>query len=263
MKILNDIIKQNIGKMYSAYDEQKVILTYLTKIQHKKIVVDIAAQDGVNMSNTYSLYRAGYSGLAVECNSKFFASLAKSYKRLDQVMLSKLYVYPENVVQLLEAYQIPYDFGFLNFDIDGYDHFVLNQLLTQYRPSLICVEINEKIPYPIKFTVKYSRDYVWDRSHFYGQSIAQLYILCERYNYDLVELHYNNAFLIPAEQNKLFPSLQPGEAYKKGYKCQPDRTQKFPWNKDMDAALDLSPDKALAFINDYFSKYEGQYEVSI
>lgn len=31
----------------------------------------------------------------------------------------------------------------------------------------------------------------------------------------------------------------------------------------MDAALDLSPDKALAFINDYFSKYEGQYEVSI
>lgn len=258
-------LKKGISKKrgYSGLEEESIILGYLNQLEHKKIAVDIAAQNGINMSNTYSLYKAGYTGLAVECDSKFFASLANSYKDFENVMLSKIYVYPENVIQLLEAHQIPYDFGFLSFDIDGYDHFVLNELLAKYRPSLICAEINEKIPYPIKFTVKYDRAHVWDKTHFYGQSISQLYILCEKYNYDLVDLHYNNAFLIAKEKNNKFLKLHPETAYLNGYKNQSDRLQKFPWNKDLDAALHMPPQEALKFMNDYFKNYVGKYEASI
>jgi hypothetical protein len=63
-------------------------------------------------------------------------------------------VTPNNVVSLLLANDTPKEFAFLNLDLDGYDYFVLEQILTHYRPKLICKEINEKIPPPIKFSVK-------------------------------------------------------------------------------------------------------------
>lgn len=263
--MLKDKIKKalNLKKAYSNLGEEAVVNKYLAALEHKEVVVDIAAHDGVFMSNTYNLYKAGYGGLAVECDNIKFASLANSYKNFDKVMLSKAYVYPDNVVSLLEGYEIPVDFGFLNFDIDGYDYFVLHELLKKYRPTLICAEINEKIPYPIKFTVKYDRNYIWDVNHFYGQSISQLYALCENYDYDLIELHYNNAFLVPKERNTLFPSLHPEEAYLSGYVKKADRQQMFPHNKDVDVLLKMQPQEALNFIKEYFKRYDGKYEASL
>ncbi|GEO04626.1 hypothetical protein AAE02nite_22900 [Adhaeribacter aerolatus] len=248
---------------FSNLGEEAIISDFLKQLDHKKIAVDIAANDGVFMSNTYHLYNSGYGGLAVECDDKAFASLAHSYMNFKNVSLSKAYVYPDNVVNLLQGYEIPYDFGFLSFDIDGYDYYVLKALLQTYRPTLICAEINEKIPYPLKFTVKYSRDYVWEANHFYGQSIGQLYLLCEEFDYDLIQVHYNNAFLVPKEKNKSFKKLEPGQAYQEGYVNKPDRTTKFPYNKDVDALLDMSPEKALDFINEYFKQYKGKYEAHL
>ncbi|MDB5261415.1 MAG: hypothetical protein JWQ14_696 [Adhaeribacter sp.] len=250
-------------KGFSNLGEEEIIKRFLNQLDHKKIAVDIAANDGIFMSNTYHLYKDGYGGLAVECDNKAFASLANSYKNFDNVLLSKAFVYPDNVVKLLEGYEIPYDFGFLSFDIDGYDYFVMKELLQKYRPTLICAEINEKIPFPIKFTVKYSRDYVWGVNHFFGQSISQLHLLCEEFHYDLVEVYYNNAFLVPKEKNKNFKKLEPGEAYRDGYINKPDRAAKFPYNKDVDVLLTMPPEKALDFIHDYFKKYKGKYEATL
>jgi len=258
---LKKLIKGKKG--YSNLGEESIIKDFLNQLDHKKIAVDIAANDGIFMSNTYHLYNSGYGGLAVECDNKAFASLANSYKKFENVLLSKAFVYPHNVVKLLEGYEIPYDFGFLSFDIDGYDYFVLKEMLQKYRPTLICAEINEKIPYPIKFTVKYSRDYVWGVNHFFGQSISQLHLLCDEFDYDLVELYYNNAFLVSKEKNKNLKKLEPGQAYREGYINKPDRTSKFPYNKDVDALLDMTPDKALEFINDYFKQYKGKYEAHV
>ena len=36
--------------------------------------------------------------------------------------------------------------GFLDLDIDGYDYFVLETLLSKHKPKLISCETNEKIP---------------------------------------------------------------------------------------------------------------------
>ncbi|WP_026464822.1 FkbM family methyltransferase [Adhaeribacter aquaticus] len=248
---------------FSNLGEEIIIKKFLNQLDHKKIAVDIAANDGIFMSNTYQLYKDGYGGLAVECDNTAFASLSNSYKKFDKVFLSKAYIYPENVVSLLEGYEIPADFGFLSFDIDGYDYFVMKELLKKFRPSLICVEINEKIPYPIKFTIKYNRDYVWGVNHFFGQSIGQVELLCKEYNYDLVEVYYNNAFLIPTEKNKNFNKLEPGQAYLDGYVNKPDRTSKFPYNKDVDALLNMKSEEALIFIKKYFESYEGKYELSL
>jgi len=250
-------------RTYSNLDEQRIIWDYLTELDvREKYCVDIAASDGVTMSNTYSLYEAGYGGLAVECDPGRFRSLAQHFERFPKVTLARCPVTPENVRALLAANETPLDFGFLNLDIDGYDHYVLKALLDSYRPSLICVEINEKIPPPLKFTVKWDPHYEWKTDHFYGQSISKLNELCEQFRYSLVELHYNNAFLIPSELTER-PSLSPEQAYREGYLEKPDRQEKFPWNANVETALTLPPEQALAFFTEFFRPYEGQYELSL
>lgn len=257
------IINKQKTIKYSHLDEESIIDKYLSQLNlENEYCVDIAASDGVIMSNTYFLFKRGWSGLAVEYNSEKFAKLANQYSIFENINISKCLVTPENVIPLLEAHQVPKKFSFLNLDIDGYDYFILEQILSSFRPSIICVEINEKIPPPLKFTVQWNPNYVWENNHFYGQSICQLNILCNKYEYALVELHYNNAFLIPKEIS-FSPPLTPEEAYKKGYLERSDRKEKFPWNADIEKIYSLSSEDALNYVNNFFAKYKGKFDCSI
>jgi hypothetical protein len=254
---------QKDSNVFSHLDEQVLISKYISELTiENRICVDIAASDGVTMSNTYPLFRNGWSGLAVEYDNRKFASLAHTYSTFSGVNLAKCKVTPENAVLLLKANQLPPKIGFLSLDIDGYDHFVLEQILSEFHPQLICVEVNEKIPPPIKFSVKWNPNYFWRMDHFYGQSISQLYTLCLRFQYSLVELHYNNAFLIPSESNP-YPPLTPELAYEEGYRNRLDRKEKFPWNADMEILLSLPPKQGVAFVNQYFSNRDGEFICSL
>lgn len=223
--------------------------------------VDVAACDGVTKSNTLGLYETGWRGLAVEGNPERFARLARAYVELEQVALVRAWITPASICAILEAGGVPERPEFLNLDLDSYDHFVLDALLERYRPHLVCAEINEKIPPPIRFTVTYDPEHVWQLDHFYGQSIAKLHELCERRGYALVRLHYNNAFLVPVEHG--LPGLAPEEAYRAGYLDRPDRLEVFPWNADMEQLHAFGPADQLAFLRAKFAAYEGRYELDV
>ncbi len=260
-KIGYEIIKTDYKiddrKIYS--EDQRVISTFLHTLPLKNnYCVDIGASDGIISSNTLCLFKDKWSGIAVEFDSEKFARLAATYKRFKQVNLLKTKVSPDNVVHILKSCSVPDQFAFLNLDIDGYDHYVLDQLLSQYRPMLINAEINEKIPPPIKFTVTYSPAYQYRADHFFGQSISQLYELCKSHQYSIVELYYSNVLLIPNELNTN-QSLTPEEAYDAGYRGRPDRKSKFPWNEDVEELLHVAPSEGVYFINRLFEKYKGAY----
>jgi hypothetical protein len=251
------------GSQFSHLDEENLIKKYLAEAHiDQGFCVDIAASDGITMSNTYALYKAQWSGLAVECDPWKFSMLATRYTEFPRVRLAKCMVTPENILALLDAFSTPARFDFLNLDIDGYDFFVLREILSRFRPSLICTEINEKIPPPVKFTVRWDPNYCWSNDHFYGQSISMLHQLCVEHSYSLVELHYNNAFLVPAESSSCRP-LGPEEVYREGYLEMPDRREKFPWNANVEEVLHLPPEQALAYLNTFFKKYSGMYDISL
>lgn len=224
-------------------------------------VVDIAACDGVTNSNSLALYSAGWPGLALEGDPRSFELLARVHRRSPDVRLARLWVTPGNVVQILRAYSVPEDFAVLSLDIDGYDHFVLAALLDEYRPAVICAEINEIFPPPIKFTVRYDPNYVWAEDHFFGQSLSKLYELGEAHGYSIAELYYNNAFLVRGEVTDRV-ALTPETAYATGYLERPDRKERFPWNGDVEEIHSLDPEGKIAFIESYFAKYSGRYELS-
>ena len=245
---------------YSNFNEQKIIRSLLGVLPLKnKFCVDVAAGDGLYMSNTYQLFSSGWAGVAVEFDPRSFAKLARRYMGFPEVQLFKTKVTPSNVVNLLRTADAPRDLAFLSLDIDGYDHFVMDALLASFRPFLICAEINEKIPPPIRFTVKFDPGYQWHEDHFYGQSLSMLETLAKKWKYALVGLEYNNAFLVPQEHAKKFKQLSAGEAYQKGYLGKKDRLQKMPWNKDMEDLQKMEPAQAIRVLRKRFKKYEGQY----
>lgn len=243
---------------YSHTGEEKVIQKYLKYCKKNNICVDIAASDGTTQSNTLALYEKGWGGIAVEYDASRFKILASHYKKFPEVTLIRAKVIPKNVVSILDASLLPVDFTFFNLDIDSYDYFVLDQVLSKYRPQLICTEINEKIPTPIEFSVKYSPEHFWHGDHFYGQSISQLYKLCLKYKYKLVELNYANAFIMPIEI-KGPKSLTPEEAYSLGYANKINRKEKFAYNADMEVLQSMTKSQGLEFLQSKFRKYRGSY----
>jgi hypothetical protein len=253
-----EVIRTHLSKDGSNFGEAEIIADLVAEIGPKQVAVDIGAYDGYSMSNTLRLFIKGWSGLAIECAPDMFAKLSVRYQTFPKVSLAKLRVTPDNIVPLLRTYNVPLDFGFLSLDIDSFDYFVLDRLLEAYRPALICTEINEKVPPPIRFAVTFNDDYSCERGDFYGMSISMLEMAAKRHRYVIVALEYNNAFLIPAEISPV-PSLTASEAYDRGYKNRPDRLTKLPWNAGMECVHKLPLPEALKFIRERFSKYEGLY----
>lgn len=171
-------------------------------------------------------------------------------------------VTPENIVNLIKEKTSKTDPKLLDIDIDGYDYYVLHSLLLNYSPSLIIAEINEKIPVPIKFTVKYDKDYWWDGSHFYGMSLSKAYEVFEKFDYDVINLTYNNVFAVKKEKNPGLKSYGEEELYNTFYK-NADWKNYYYYNKDVEHFLYLEKKELLDSINEFYKKHNGKYELYI
>ena len=207
------------------------------------------------MSNSFNLFRAGWTGLAIELDEHRFGELKKLHRRRS-IDVTQAKVTPGNVNAILRASGIPRDFGVLSLDIDGYDFYVLEEILAEFRPAIICTEINERIPPPLRFALKYSDDYECDGGACFGQSISKVEQLCGRCDYSIVKLICNNAILMPSE---IAPSSLSAEAaYVEGFVAMPERSEKFP-NGRWEPVASMSTSAAREFIEQEFAYRAGAY----
>lgn len=249
---------------FSNFGEQEIIDKYVRTLNltdHNRTFVDIGAGDGIRKSNSFDLLRNGWNVLGVECDARAFANLAAVYRFYPNGLACRCQVTPENAVDLLNTFRVEKDLAILSLDIDGYDYWVLDALLSAFRPRLVISEYNEKIPPPVKFVVNYSPDFTL-RHHFFGYSIAKLKDLLSKHNYVLLEVEYNNVFLAPAESSPpLVTSVE--QAYLDGYRNRPDRSKKFGANEDLEILNDLDPRECLEFLVHFYSKYENEYQICL
>lgn len=249
---------------FSRWNEEKILKRLIGELLpagHHHSAVDIGAGDGIRWSNTYALFSQGWRGLGVEGDPRKVIKLARAYQRYPNAFACRARVTPGTVIPLLNAYEIEKDFSVLSLDIDGNDYWVLRALLAEFRPRLIVTEINEKIPPPIRFIVKYNPDFEL-RHHFFGYSIASLADLCAEFNYSIVALEYNNAFLAANELPGV-RVLDAQNAYREGYRDRLDRKEKFALNYDMEIIYSLSPEAGVSFLDEFYAKYPGEYYLSL
>jgi len=162
----------------------------------KRSYVDIGAGDGIDMSNTFELARAGWAGVCLEGYPLRFAQLAQTYRSLPRVTLVRAYVSPKNVGSLLQGAGVDRSVPVLNLDIDSCDLHVARALMEVTRPRLMIVEWNDLFPPPLKFSVSWDPEYRWDGGSFFqGASLAAWGEFAEEYDYRMTEVRGQALFL--------------------------------------------------------------------
>ena len=229
---------------------------------HAGFVVDIGAGDGIAVSPTLPLFRSpAWRGLGIEPDPDKFCRLSVAFAFRDPgLSLVRAKVTPATVLDLFRACRVPERLEVLKLDIDSYDLFVLEAILAAHRPGVIVMEVNEKIPPPLYFTVLFAEDHAWSGDHFYGCSIVAASTLLRPAGYVLESMQFDNAYFVRADlANGRVADLPPADAFREGYVRRPGRRRLFPHNADMDDLLEMSPEHALEAMRDRFRAYHGRF----
>jgi hypothetical protein len=252
-----------LSEQFSNFGEERLLKKYVSELLdggRDRTIVDIGAGDGIRRSNSYRLISEGWRGIGFEYDVSAFVKLSKAYRHFPNAFACRACIGTGNVSQLLKGFNVEREFDVLSLDIDGNDFWILDRVLEDFRPGIIISEINEKIPPPLRFVVKYNPDFTL-RHHFYGYSISMLDSLLSRHRYSIIDLEYNNVFLAPTELAGS-RAIDIETAYQKGYAARPDRREKLPDNQDMEGLLTMSPAEGVRFLHRFYSRFEGEYDLS-
>jgi len=224
--------------------------------------VDVGASDGWTSSSTFPLARnPKFSGLSIELDDKKFKKMQYIYKDFQNAYLCKSKVTPLNVLDLLNEFDVPQNFDVLNLDVDSYDLFIIKEILKSFQPKIVSMEINEKVPVPIYFTVNYDENHFWKGDDFFGCSLQAAHEELIKFDYKLYTVIYNNAIFIPSNMNINFPNFTLSEFYERGYVNKIDRKEKFPYNNKYDILLEMNQKDSINFINNIFKEYRGKFQL--
>lgn len=208
--------------------------------------VNIGARDGIgdgpNVDPIYELFsKRNYSGTLIEVDPIFENSLKTNFPRQNVYIEGAT---PHTIIKRMQAWNVPRNLAVLKVDIDSFDCPLLSQILKgNYRPSLLVMEINEKIPPPYRFSTNFHTDFAPGPGHLYGCSVSYMDDLVSQYGYVLLQIDHNNAMFIKIEYCSVFPSsFNPFELYEREYLSRKDRMKKFPWNRKVEHWLGIGSD---------------------
>jgi hypothetical protein len=113
-----------------------------------KVAVEIGVGDGGECCSRIMWQNHGFSPILMDKDSEH-----------TERKLTKHFITPCNVLEILEGRGAPLEPDFLGVDIDSYDFYVVHTILKKYRPRLLVVETNPtfltddkviKLDYPIE-----------------------------------------------------------------------------------------------------------------
>ena len=216
-------------------------------------IVDIGASSGVNTDPVYEfIINSKYNGLCIEGNKNNIHYL----KQKTKFDICDEYIYPHNILSIFKKFNVPINIDILKVDIDGFDLEVIRTILNVYKPKIIIAEINEKIPPPILFEVKYKDNYVWDESHCFGFSIKSGEVVMNKYSYKIINIYDLNNILCVNEELYKILDLELNtieELYKVQYIKNHQRFKQLPWNENINYWLKIkNRDELKSEIINYF-----------
>jgi thiol-disulfide isomerase/thioredoxin len=215
--------------------------------------VDIGSSDGPGPIFSY-LNDLSNCGLCIEGRPQLYDVLKKNINN-DNVNIHIGFVNPNNIISIFQKHNVPDSPDILKLDIDSYDLDVLKTILVNYKPKIIIAEINEKIPLPIYFEVKYSEKFIYDSSHFYGFSLQAAKDIIEPFGYKIVCLKEGNNILIINTDYFDVPTLDIQKIYNLGYLDNTEIFNEFYWNQDVDYWQDIKEkDTLVEEITKYFTE---------
>lgn len=207
-------------KVYSQADEDGVIdAIYRALGAGTHVFVELGCGNGLE-NNTHHLLLRGWRGVWVDGSSKNIAHIAKHIPlSSSRLTVDEAFVTRENVCDVVRRSLAALggrsnDLDFLSIDLDGNDAYLLDCLLEEHSPRLVCVEYNAKFPYPTDVEVAYDPEATWSRDDYHGASLAA-YVRHFGDRYRLVACNASgaNAFFVRADLAGRFPDTPPEALY--------------------------------------------------
>lgn len=156
---------------------------------------------GRRNSNTWNMVnQKGWHAILIEAHPVFFHDLEKLYAGNDRVICINRHISFEGKDALDTIFSrtpLPKDFDLLVIDIDGNDIHVWDSL-TSYRPNVVMIEYNGRIPLDIDFVQPKDSHLNW------GSSLRALVRVGKSKGYELVYAHICNAIFVKKELFLLF-----------------------------------------------------------
>jgi hypothetical protein len=220
--------------IYSMKNEELIAEALISKLNSRSnFIIDIGASDGLDWSNSYTLYKSGFNGISIEGNKAKASALISNYANLDgKISVVNAFVKPKVINQLLGGLDTPLSPDFVSVDIDSFEYDLIETMLLCYRPKIICVQNNERLPPPIHYIMRYSENLPQrDMTLISSASISAWSKLFQAHNYKLFRLEYNNLFAIDSQLNEFRPfAYRTTKAVYDDFQALRDREVLFPWN---------------------------------
>ena len=151
-----------------------------------KYYVEFGAADGVLHCNTWYLRtQKNWSGLLLDCGWEN-----------KEINLHKRKIEKDNVLLIFKEFEVPEEFDFLCVDMDGMDFYMVEQILTKYKPRVIMAETNVRFRPDESYVINYDPNWVWDGRKWYGVSPFAYKKLVNKFDYTPIYLHIDDMFII-------------------------------------------------------------------
>ncbi len=228
------------SRLYSASLEQEQVLYLLKKISNCEsgFCVDIGAGEGLHWSNSRKLIESGFDAILIEGSEKLFDNLKINCQSFtNNLALVNEFVTPRTILDILASNKCPREFDVLSIDIDSFDYYICEKILGEYTPSVIVIEVNERVPPPFEYVIDESLMSIQaDMSMISSASISYYAKKLESFDFKLVMLEYNN--LIAVKHSKFPTSVHDMERsaenlYCVGYQFRNDKDTLYPYNRQM------------------------------
>lgn len=194
LEFYNSLINSEY-KIYSQNGEDGVIEKLIETINLNKThgyYVEFGVQDGQECNTRYLRVKFEWTGLLMD-----------GLYRDPSINLHKENIHFNNILSLFEKYKVPIEIDVLSEDTDYADYYIIEKILTKYRPKILVHEVNQQ-PADMCVTVPREDDIIlWDGTDFHGGSVCAFWCLAKRFSYTMVYCEKNgvNCFWI---RNDLF-----------------------------------------------------------
>lgn len=160
---------------YSQAHEETYIVHILDNIKPAgNIILELGAWDGYHLSNTRYLIEQGYHALLIDGDNH-------GNQEVKQHFITR-----ENILATLEKYNLPPVFDLFCIDLDGNDIYILDAVLSEYRPHVIVAEFNPIFPVGVSKAIQYNPSHTWNDDDYYGFSFSAGIKMAEKNGYSCV-----------------------------------------------------------------------------
>jgi hypothetical protein len=185
-------------RVRSQNGEDGIIQEILRRVgTRERYFVEVGVESGEQCNCARLVHEEGWRGLFLEADADQFAKLSRRYARRDGVRCVRATVTSANVEGLLRAAGVPEELDVLSIDIDGNDYWVW-AAVKGWRPRLVVIEYNAAHPPPARWVMREDPEHRWDRTSYFGASLASLVALGRKKGYTLVATDSTgvNAFFV-------------------------------------------------------------------